>query len=100
MLIVIDQDLDGKGNVMATQVINTDDTTASIDAPKVDPVNKVTIKQLIAHFNTSPADRTAGGFDIAQQLPGELAPRTRWQRIVDTIAHPQAPADWKALNLK
>lgn len=95
MLVIIDIDQHG-----GTHFIETDPALY----PKVQHPDNVTglvgVDVMLIHHNANPAHRTIGGWDVMNQLPGEAAPKSRWQRLVDACSGPNATAQAKALGLK
>jgi len=57
------------------------------------------IVAFLMHMNATKSDRTLGGWDVVNQLPGELAPMTRWARLVAAASALGADPVIKALNL-
>lgn len=50
-------------------------------------------------MNANPVARANGGWGVMNQLPGELAPMTRWARLVAAANAATADANVKALAL-
>jgi len=99
MRIVIDRDVTADGYVMGEHVVHLDSN----------PLNTLThqatglpVQALVwaAHFNSlTPAVRATAGWGVVNQLAGEVAPMTRWARLVAASQAPTALAAVKALNL-
>lgn len=100
MLIVIDQDMDANGRVMNTHFIDTDNMPKVRMLPTDPDSSMLDWPTYLSKVNSTPDLKESGGWNVSQQLPGETAPRSRWQRLVDTVGHPLAPQTLKALNLK
>jgi hypothetical protein len=60
----------------------------------------VGVDVMLLHHNEHPEAREVGGWHVVNQLPGELEPMTRWQRLVNACNHPDAHPQAKALGLK
>lgn len=95
MMIVID--IDKNGN---THFIETDPTLYVKVAHPDGKSGMVGVDVMLRHHNQNPASRTLGGWDVVNQLPGETAPISRWQRLVAACNHPEATDQAKALGLK
>jgi len=99
MRIVIDQDLDNRGNVIASHVLHTDLSPFNV-IPNPDVAGQtITNFQYLVWLQNNKAKHPAHGYDVRSVLPGEAAPKSRWQRIVEACNAPAAPADHRALNL-
>ena len=60
----------------------------------------VGVDVMLQFHNQTPAARTAGGWDVMNQLHGESAPISRWDRLVAACNGPEGTAQAKGLGLK
>lgn len=95
MIIVID--IDAHGN---EHFIDTDPRVPFLVEHPDGSGRKVDILTMLAYHNTNPQAREIGGWHELNQLPGEEAPMTRWERLVREANHPLSPPELRALKLK
>ena len=100
MRIVIDHELDQHGNRIAEHVIHTERADWNYVKDPLDETKHIDMIDWLAKVNADPALRAKAGYDEQSQLVGELAPKSRWQRLVDASKHPLAPKELKDLALK
>jgi len=82
--VLIDKHFDQNGNVSARQLIDTNDPT---------------LITLLTSLSANATLHAQHGFDITSQLPGEVAPKSRWQRIKEAKTQPGVHPNFAALNL-
>lgn len=58
-----------------------------------------TVDQMLIHHDGHPDDREAGGWHEFTQLPGDIEPITKWDRLVMACNHQDADQQAKDLML-
>jgi len=100
MKIVVDHVHDSvTGAHIGTMFIDTNDLKDHEVPGQPIGTKAVSWHQILLALNGSKAVRTQGGYDVVSQLPGEIAPMTRWERLVKAANDPGADVDIKALGL-
>jgi hypothetical protein len=61
---------------------------------------KIDIYTMLAYHNEHPEAREVGGWHVVNQLPGEIEPMTRWQRLAYACNHAVDHEELIALGLK
>lgn len=99
MRIVVDQDLNANGDIVATHTLDTT-PSASNNVQHPDGSGKLaTIMEVLQHLNGKPDEIVKAGYAVTNQLPGEMNSMSRWQRIINAAYHPFADPALKALHL-
>jgi hypothetical protein len=80
------------------QWINTDPSEYGMVAHP-DGSGETTIDVMLKYMNAHPELREDAGWNIVNQLPGEMGPTTRWQRLVKVTNGPEATDQARALGL-
>lgn len=101
MKIVIDQVHDSvNGQLIGVMFVDTDPMhVPPPNHPTLPRIATDWIEWLVAMNTFTPAQRAANGWGVINQLPGEVAPLTRWARLVAAANAAGADAVVKALGL-
>lgn len=95
MRIVIDRDAHGNEHFIET----TPTVPFFVEHPDGSG-RKIDLLTMLAYHNANVKAREIGGWHEVNQLPGEAAPMTRWERLVSAANQIDAPPELRALKLK
>ena len=99
MELLIDAAFRADGSVLWRMVISTLPGAQPLPAHPATGLPVTDMLTFLTIMNGSIPFRTAGGWGIVNQLPGEIAPMTRWARLVAAANAATADPLVKALNL-
>lgn len=87
------------GSVVGTEILDTTPGAQPLPQHPTLPRLVTDMLEFLTFMNANPAARTAGGWGVVSQLPGEAAPLSRWARLVAAANSAAAEPALKALNL-
>lgn len=99
MEILLKVDTDSKGNVVARHIYLTEHVATTMIAHPTIAGAQITHAAFFALLQATPALRQAAGWNGSSQLPGEAAPKTHWQRLVEAQTAPNINPEFAALGL-